>query len=278
MLHKLPKARPIFFSFFILLCIYASGCVQTQLPQNTAPVRSKLLKLSEQMLPQHQKRLSSLLAASAWQRSEPKRQELLNELKDDSQLCLYLNARIELSHALVHRFRIDHSLCLDPKFEQQELEENTRVGLEFCEQFSKDYSQDSEIDRLKAEFQLLNIWGFTSAVGGGVKAISPLYAALRKDPNNYLIQLAWGKRYLYAPSGFGRNPNKALSFNQIATRLRPLAPQPLIYMSLCYWEIGDKENAKHYLQVLSEMHPKHEWIQLISSKYRKEQQEDAKQK
>jgi len=91
------------------------------------------------------------------------------------------------------------------------------------------------------------ISGMMSAMRYGPKANAESARALQLDPNNALVYAVQGRKYLFTPSAFGGDVDKAIESFKRATAIDPRSYEDFVWLAKAYKKKGDATAANNAL-------------------------------
>ena len=109
--------------------------------------------------------------------------------------------------------------------------------------------RSSDIHALLGDLYGAKITGMASGMHYGPKANAEIQRAFQLDPDNSRAFAAAGRKYLYTPSMFGGDLNKAIESFRKATETDPHFDENFVWLAIAYRKKGDSVDAQ---QALSE--------------------------
>jgi tetratricopeptide (TPR) repeat protein len=97
---------------------------------------------------------------------------------------------------------------------------------------------------LLADLYGAKITGMLSGIQFGPKANAEIQRAFQLDPGNAQAFAVVGRKYLYAPRGFGGDLDKAIDSFRKAVALDPRKDENFVWLAIAYRKKGDSESAK----------------------------------
>jgi tetratricopeptide (TPR) repeat protein len=91
------------------------------------------------------------------------------------------------------------------------------------------------------------ITGMMSGMHYGPKANAESARALQLDPNNALAYAVQGRKYLFSPSAFGGDVDKAIESFKRATTIDPQSDENFVWLAKAYKKKGDSTAANNAL-------------------------------
>jgi tetratricopeptide (TPR) repeat protein len=130
--------------------------------------------------------------------------------------------------------------------------------------------QSSNAHALLADLYGQKINGMITGMHYGPKANAEREKAFQRDPNNALAFAVAGRKYLYAPSMFGGDIDKAIESFQKATALDPQSDETFVWLAIAYHKKGDSAQAEKALAEAVRLNSRSVFAQQVKSQWAKQ--------
>jgi len=125
--------------------------------------------------------------------------------------------------------------------------------------------RSAEAHALLGDLYGAKISGMISGMKFGPKANAETQRALQLDPNDALAHAAQGRKYLFSPSAFGGDIDKAIESFKHAVALDPHSDEDYVWLAKAYRKKGDAAQEKEAIAQALRLSPRSVFAQRVQS-------------